>query len=292
MSVKNSLSGITVERAMRKQVVCLNQNTTISSAVNTLIKHKVNGLLAIDDMGEPAGVLSKTDIMGAYYAALPIESPLDHIMARPPLFCRSNELLENALELMREKGVYRLYVTEEENATVVGALAYPDIVGLLYQYCTTCDYSHFKKLHDPSGDTIQRSRVEECMTTGVKDVSESDSLIEVMETLSSSKIGAILVRDEHANPAGVISKTDLILAYKHGVDPQEPARTIMSHPLRFCRGNELLEDAIKTMIFTDLHRLFVTDADSGDIIGVFTLTDAARNKSGSCHACISSRITV
>ena len=130
------------------------------------------------------------------------------------------------------------------------------------------------------------------MTTGVKDVSESDSLIEVMETLSSSKIGALLVRDEHTNPAGVISKTDLILAYKHGVDPQKPARTIMSHPLRFCRGNELLEDAIRTMIFTDLHRLFVTDAGSGDINGVFTLTDAARNKSGSCHACISSRITV
>lgn len=30
---------------------------------------------------------------------------------------------------------------------VVGALAYPDIVGLLYQYCHDCEYNHLRQIN-------------------------------------------------------------------------------------------------------------------------------------------------
>ena len=39
-----------------------------------------------------------------------------------------------------------------------------------------------------------------------------------------------------------------------------------------------------------LHRLFVQQARPEDIVGVFSLSDAARIRSGSCQACMSSRI--
>ena len=292
MDSRNSLSGVVVDSAMRKQVIRLPQNISISSGINTLIKHKINGLLTIDEDGLPAGVLSKTDIMGAYYAAIPIDAPLEYIMSRPPLFCRSDDPLEAALEQMRVTGVYRLYVMEAEGESVVGSLAYPDIVGLLYQYCYKCDYSDFRKLPQRGGESIERSLVRDCMTKDLKGICQTDSIILAMEALSANKMGAILVRDQENSPVGVISKTDLILAYKHGVDPSSQAHSIMSSPLKSCRADELLEDAIRTMIFSDLHRLFVSEEGSGDIIGVFTLTDAARNKSGSCQACVSSRITV
>lgn len=292
MDSRNSLSGILVDSAMRKQAVFLPQSISISSAINTLIKQKINGLLTVDDNGFPAGVLSKTDIMGAYYADIPIDAPLEYIMSRPPLFCRSGDPLETALEQMRVTGVYRLYVVEYEGGPVVGSLAYPDIVGLLYQYCCKCDYSHYRKLPPRDGPSIDRTLVRDCMTKDLKGIFETDSIVVAMEALSANKMGAILVRDRNSIGVGVISKTDLILAYKHGVNPSEQAHSIMTSPLQSCRADALLEDAIRTMIFSDLHRLFVSEVDSGEIVGVFTLTDAARNKSGSCHACVSSRITV
>jgi hypothetical protein len=46
------------------------------------------------------------------------------------------------------------------------------------------------------------------------------------------------------------------------------------------------------MIVTDIHRLFVHEGDPGNIVGVISLSDAARSRSGSCHACVSSRIKV
>ena len=288
---KNSLSSIVVSRAMRRQINCLPITTTISNSINTLIKYKVNGLLVIDEGGLPVGVVSKTDITGAYYADLPLDSPLEYIMSSPPLFCNTYDPLEKALEQMRDSSVYRLYVKDADEA-VVGSLAYPDIVGMLYQYCCECEYSHFREQKGDGFEVVKRGHVRDCMTREVKSVGEHKSILEVIEELSLYRMGAILVCDDCSKPRGVISKTDLILAYKHQVDPQEVAGSIMSVPVRSCWADDPLEDAIRTMIFTDVHRLFVKAQEGETLIGVFSLTDAARNRSGSCHACISSRITL
>jgi len=46
------------------------------------------------------------------------------------------------------------------------------------------------------------------------------------------------------------------------------------------------------MIMVDIHRLFVHEGETSNIVGVLSLTDAARVRSGSCYACVSSRIKV
>ena len=289
---KNTLSGITVRQAMRRQVNKLSKRSSIANSINTLIKYKINGLLTTEEDGTPAGVLSKTDIMGSYYAGLPIELEIENIMASPPLFCDPDDPLEKVLERMRDQSVYRLYVMERESHNIVGAIAYPDIVGLLYKYCYYCEHSRLHHLKRSQNDEVDRMRVEEVMTKEVKAIQEEEPLINAMEVLSMYKMGAILVKDLTGTPVGVISKTDLVLAYKHGVDSSVPAHTIMTRPVKSCGADELLEEALRKMIFSDIHRLFVREEGSPEIVGVFSLSDAARNRSGSCQACISSRITL
>jgi predicted transcriptional regulator len=126
----------------------------------------------------------------------------------------------------------------------------------------------------------------------VKSCGVNDSLLQIMEELSIYRFGAVLITDEDNLPCGVVSKTDLSISYKHGVDSQAEAKHIMSSPVRSCGEDEFLEDAIKKMIFTDVHRLFVYKNDPQNITGVLSLSDAARIRSGSCHACLSSRIKV
>ncbi len=46
------------------------------------------------------------------------------------------------------------------------------------------------------------------------------------------------------------------------------------------------------MIYAEIQRLFVSHPDTGQIVGVLSLSDAARLRSGSCQACVSSRIKV
>jgi len=287
------LSGLLVSNAMRRQVIRLPRNAPLSHGITALVKYKINALLTLGEDGSPVGVVSKTDVMGAYYAGLPIDTPVESIMSSPPLFCGPDDSLEAALEKMRSKGVYRLYVTDTCTGEIVGALAYPDIVGLLYQYCHPCEYSHHgQKRRKQSGIAISRFTVKEVMTPSVESLEKNEPLNGVMEVLSAYRFGAMLITAADQTPCGVISKTDLVLAYRHGVDAQTPAGTVMTSPVRSCKENELLEDAIQRMIFTDLHRLFVHRGSPENIVGVLSLTDAARRRSGSCHACMTSRIKV
>ncbi len=289
---KNTLRNLLVRDAMRRQVVQLDQSKSIDHTITILIKYKVNALLVVDNGKNPVGVVSKTDIMGAYYAGLPIDSPIEDIMVSPPLFCNQDDSLEGALESMREKGVYRLYILENKGGTVVGALAYPDIVGLLYRFCHQCEYNHLRSKKRSTGDFVRRFTVREVMTTEVQAISMYESLHVVMEDLSAYRFGAVLIVDGDDIPCGIISKTDLVLTYKHGVDATDAAHTIMSSPVHTCSVDLLLEEATKKMIMADIHRLFVHDGGRTDIVGVISLSDTARVRSGSCHGCVSSRIKV
>lgn len=291
-SKKNTLTGLRVRQAMRRQVIRVGQETSISGAINALIKFKISGLLATDLKERPAGVLSKTDIMGAYYAGFPLNTPLKDVMSRPPLFCFEEDPIEQALEKMKSREIYRLYVLEKGGERVIGSLAYPDIVGLLYQYCHSCPYGHVRTRSGAAGDGVKRILVREVMTREIKSVMEHHPVSRVIEELSFYRFGAVLVTDPGRNPWGVISKTDLALAYRHGIDPGQAARTIMSAPVQTCDMDQPLEEAIRIMIFSDVHRLFVRQPESNGLVGVISLSDAARIRSGSCHACISSRIEI
>lgn len=287
------LSDLTVRETMRRQLVSLPREASLSACINRLIKFKMNALLITGDGMAPVGVVSKTDIMGAYYAGLPIELPAGDVMISPPLFCRLGDTLEAALEQMRYHGVYRLYVQGDGNGNgVEGVIAYPDIVGILYQYCHECRYSRLRRSDRVGDDPVLRFRVKDVMGTSIHSHGAEESLAQLMEGLSECRVGAVLITDGRGLPVGVVSKTDLALAYKHGRDPGSPARTIMTSPVRSCGEEEYLEAAIRMLIFSQIHRIFAYRDDPFRITGVLSLSDAARVRSGSCLACVSSRITV
>ena len=86
--VKDTLTGLKVRHAMRKQLIILDPGDSIDCAIQYLIKYKVNAILVGKESEKPLGVVSKTDIMGAWYSGLPLSTPVEMIMNSPPLFCR------------------------------------------------------------------------------------------------------------------------------------------------------------------------------------------------------------
>jgi len=276
------------------EVVQILSTASIQKAIGLLVKYKINALLVTEADEAPVGVVSKSDIIAAYVASMRVEFSVENIMMSPPLFCDPRDLLESALETMRAAGVYRLYALEGDPARVVGVLAYPDIVALLYTYCHDCENSLTHKRQGlAQDDQVQRFRVKEAMTPSVTSFSEDATLLEVMDGLSAYRFGAVLITNRNNVPRGVVSKTDLILAYGRGVPPRGPVRAILSSPLVVsCHEEEFVEDAIRKMIFSGVHRLFVYSEHKDHIVGVFSLSNAARLRSGSCHACITSRIRV
>lgn len=290
IAYQNVLQGLTVQEARRRQVIRLPRGAPLEQAVRFSIKYKVNALLITGEHQEGVGVVSKTDLMGAYYAGLPIDSPCETVMVGPPLFCRAEETLDTALNTMRSHRVHRLYVEGDAPGLAEGVLAYPDIVGILYRYCLNCQKS--LRLKSGSESLPDRFRVREVMTPGIYGHQEDDSLQQVMEGLAAYRLGAVLIRDSAGAAVGVVSKTDLILAYKHGMPATAPAREVMNAPVQAVEASAALVDALKTMIFADVHRVFVYQETPGNLVGILSLSDVARFRSGTCRACLASRIKI
>ena len=286
----NVMKDLTVKEAMRRLIINLAAEATLEQAIRYAIKYKVNAILITDPNQEAVGVVTKTDLMGAYYAGLPLGTPAASIMVGPPLFCHLDDSLDAALDRMRTHKIHRLYVREGDAPQAIGVLAYPDIVGLLYRYCHQCE----KNLRRNSGDSehllADWVHLGEVMTPGVFALKADDSLRQVMEGLAAHKFGALLITGEDGTPAGVISKTDLIVAYKHRIPSEAPAKTVMTKGVQACDCEDILVNALRRMIFADVSRLFVYRDSPRHIVGVFSLSDATRFRSGTCRACVSSRI--
>jgi CBS domain-containing protein len=287
---QNVMKDLTVKEAMRRLIINLTAEATLEQAIRYAIKFKVNAILITDPNQEAVGVVTKTDLMGAYYAGLPLSTPAASIMVGPPLFCHLDDSLDAALDHMRTHKIHRLYVREAAAPQAVGVLAYPDIVGLLYRYCHQCDKNLRRGTEEPEHLLADQVLLREVMTPGVFALGADASLLEVMEGLAAHRFGALLVTGEGLAPVGVISKTDLIVAYLHGVSPEAPARTVMTGTVAACDDQDILINALRRMIFSDVSRLFVYRDSPGDIVGVFSLSDATRLRSGTCRACVSCRI--
>ena len=287
---RHVLSGIKVKEAMRRQVIKLPQSAPVDYCINRMIKYKINSVLLTDEKERPGGIVTKTDIMSAFYAGFPTHTPVEGIMVGPLLYCYPDDELESSLDSMHHNSVHRLYVMNTGTDEVVGVLAYPDIVGLLYRYCRVCDKGLLQARRRNAADKYHRLKVKDVMTASVTAYLENDALVTVIEGLTEHRCGAVLITNAGKSAVGVVSKSDLIVAYKHGVAVDVSAGTVMSRPVKSCHGEAELSEAIQQMLLRDVQRIFVHLSDPSKIVGVLSLSDAARFRSGSCRACTSSRI--
>ena len=135
---RSVLSGMQVKEAMRRQMIALDGDASITTGIGRLIKTKADALLVTDNHGRPSGIVTKTDLAGAYYAGLPAETPLAAIMVGPLLTCYLDDELDRALDTMRSGRIHQLFVVGAETGRFEGILNYGDILGLVFQICRRC----------------------------------------------------------------------------------------------------------------------------------------------------------
>lgn len=284
---RSILSGMTVGQAMQKIVTRLAPDTGITDCIRYMIKFKSDAALVSHDKGPALGVVSKTDIMGAFYGGLPVETRVKDIMMGPVRVCAPEEGIDAALDEMNGSGIHQLYVKSAKK--IVGTLEFSDIVGLMYRYCRNCQKGR-RRPGDLEQENLPRLKVTDVMTKQVAVCNPSHSLYQVMDLLSVGGIKAVPVTGQGGKACGIISKTDLALAYARGTEPKTRAREIMNSPLVSSGPDASLSNAILQMFLNDVGHLFVLSPETQEIIGVVSLSDAARFRSGTCKACSASRI--
>ena len=122
-------------------------------------------------------------------------------------------------------------------------------------------------------------RVADIMRTDLVTALPDTLLSELITTLADSHISAVPVVDEHGRMLGVVSSTDILLAEAEARD--DPARAlmmettsvqdIMTPVVRTIVPEATLKDAALGMLYSEIHRLFVTS--SGRLVGVVSAMD-------------------
>jgi len=124
--------------------------------------------------------------------------------------------------------------------------------------------------------------VAEIMHRGVVTCRPDQPLKEVVRTMESEHISAIVVTDPGGHMAGILSTTDLTRASMSPVERLElPAlqpRHLMTSDVICTWPGEPLKDAVQKMLYHRVHRLVVTQSESDHThpVGILSMTDLAR----------------
>jgi predicted transcriptional regulator len=129
---------------------------------------------------------------------------------------------------------------------------------------------------------MSRRLVRDVMHRGVITCWADERLIDVTRRLREYAISAIFVLDESGRAEGVISQTDLALAYVQGGWEHRTAEEIMTPDVVIIGGDLPLDVAIQIMLDKRIHRLLIVQGGRtpNRPVGVLALSDVLREMAG------------
>jgi len=125
-------------------------------------------------------------------------------------------------------------------------------------------------------------KVTELMQRNVKSIQSEASVAEAILTLADAHISGLPVLDGSGKMVGVVSSSDVLAAEAEAEDATSRQTLLEStqvqeimtrRPYTISQTAEVHE-AAQQMLYADVHRLFVTNADT--VVGVISTTDIVR----------------
>ncbi len=276
-------------------------DTSLSDATRLLLSYVFTGLPVIDEKKRPIGMVTQGDLI--YKGGLPVRLGLlkesdnncreslinrlcsryvSEIMTTPVITISADKLLTEAVELMENKKVKRLPVTDSEGS----------LVGML----SRIDIFHTVMREAPDWNTFKAQKIEVQHLKHVRDILRRDTqtvlakttLDEVIRIIGLNDIQRMAVVDEQEKLLGLISDRDLLRyfkpdqekiwhlltkikqtfkpdAAKTGTLQQQLTKTtaeaVMTKKLITVDDEMLIEDAIRLMVEKGLKRLPVIDSE-------------------------------
>ena len=119
---------ISIADVMTKSVISVDASFTVNDAAKMMEDAKVGAVVIVEN-NIPIGIVTDRDFVKIIAHAYQITTPVKQIMSSPLYSIDSNESVRVAADLMRELGIRKLPVVDNNN--VVGIITATDIVNLL-----------------------------------------------------------------------------------------------------------------------------------------------------------------
>ncbi len=123
---------MSLERFCRKPLVTVRPQQSVKDAATQMREKHVGAVLVVDAQSRPEGMLTDRDLVCRVVAAGldPARTPVGEVMSVGPAVIRSSQLIDEAAVQMRELGVRRLPVVDDDGHAV-GLVSLDDLVVML-----------------------------------------------------------------------------------------------------------------------------------------------------------------
>ncbi|MEK7879749.1 MAG: CBS domain-containing protein [candidate division NC10 bacterium] len=119
---------------MHAGVITCRPDTPAGEVAERMKAHDVSALVVVDDAGYAVGVISRTDLVNATFVQPYLRHwrgmAARHLMSSPVISVRAEISVEEAIDLIRERKIHRVVVTEPEGQRErpIGILSVTDLV--------------------------------------------------------------------------------------------------------------------------------------------------------------------
>ena len=119
---------------MHVGVITCRPDTPAEEVANSMKAHDVSALVVVDDTGYAVGVISRTDLVNATFVQPYLRHwrgmAARHLMSSPVISVRAEISVEEAINLIHERKIHRVVVTEPEGGRErpIGILSVTDLV--------------------------------------------------------------------------------------------------------------------------------------------------------------------
>ncbi len=122
---------MSLERICNKEVVTVSPETTLLEVARLMHTRHVGSVVVVEDR-RPVGILTDRDIVVKVVAVEkdPKAIRAKEVMATPPALLNINYDSLDATQIMRDRGLRRLPVVDE-NRHLLGIITFDDVLGLL-----------------------------------------------------------------------------------------------------------------------------------------------------------------
>lgn len=120
---------------MGRQVLCLNENSSLAEAIDFLVRNRISGVPVVDDRDHPVGVLTLRDIARVVNDEIGTGFPFEElkrvkvrkVMTTPAITVSEGASLSEVLDLFMANQIHRVFVVKSDGK-ISGVISTFDVI--------------------------------------------------------------------------------------------------------------------------------------------------------------------
>jgi CBS domain-containing protein len=241
-----------VRDLMHRGLITCHQSASLGQVAVLLTQNHVHALVVVDRDNRPLGLMSDFDLMAGEWLSQDGES-LDtmrtlcarDLMSYPIISVDLNAPLKEAAQLLLEKDVNRLLVTE--GGKPIGMIAGSDFVASVAR-----------------AEQINRNSVADVMSDAILVCRDKTPVMSAARAMTSTRYRSVVLVDARGTQLGVVSERDLLPLIKNGDLKEDLTVVDVMHEMLTVDLHASLREAADLMIQHHHHRVVVVDKNDPD----------------------------